>query len=224
MFDSFERRFDEIWKSLIISFMKKFDKFDQFSALDTHMHEADKKKNKTKSITSTQGYTHKKKVCANKQMCTYLKIESPLLMTFAIFRFGRLYGGLLFPKSYVDMPAKPKKFDFLWYTNFLPNYPTISIPFLIENTKFCVNWVHFTTICSKYTQCINLDSFNCDENPPNPLYQIWQKNTSKDRHIIIHIPCQCENPPSYTTSILALFGNFTAIQSFINCIFCLIAV
>ena len=40
-------------------------------------------------------------------------------------------GGLLLPKSYMDVPAEPRKFDFL-YTNFSPNYPPISIPFTIE--------------------------------------------------------------------------------------------
>ena len=34
-------------------------------------------------------------------------------------------GGLLSPKSYVDMPAGPQKSDYL-YTNFLPNFPPIS--------------------------------------------------------------------------------------------------
>ena len=38
--------------------------------------------------------------------------------------------GLLSPKSYVDVPADPWQFDFL-YTNFSPNYP-LSILFLIE--------------------------------------------------------------------------------------------
>ena len=40
-------------------------------------------------------------------------------------------GGLLSPKSYVDVPAGTQKSDFL-YTNFLPNFPPISIPFLKE--------------------------------------------------------------------------------------------
>ena len=45
-------------------------------------------------------------------------------------RFMTVYmgGGLLSPKSYVDVPARPRKSDFL-YTNFIPNFPTISIPF-----------------------------------------------------------------------------------------------
>ena len=33
-------------------------------------------------------------------------------------------GNLLPPKSYVDVPARPRKSDFL-YTNFLPNSPPI---------------------------------------------------------------------------------------------------
>ena len=36
--------------------------------------------------------------------------------------------GLLLPKLYVDVPAEPRKFDFLC-TNFLSSYPPISIPF-----------------------------------------------------------------------------------------------
>ena len=40
-------------------------------------------------------------------------------------------GGLLSPKSYVDVPAEPQKSDFL-YTNVSLNYPLISIPFSIE--------------------------------------------------------------------------------------------
>ena len=40
--------------------------------------------------------------------------------------------GVLSPKLYVDVPATPGKFDFL-YTNFSHNYPPISVPFLKEN-------------------------------------------------------------------------------------------
>ena len=40
-------------------------------------------------------------------------------------------GGLLSPKPYVDVPARRWKSDFL-YTNFLPNFPPISVPFLKE--------------------------------------------------------------------------------------------
>ena len=49
-------------------------------------------------------------------------------------------GGLLSPKSYVDVPAEPRKFDFL-YTNFSPNYPPIGkpIPFSIEKRPILPN-------------------------------------------------------------------------------------
>ena len=40
-------------------------------------------------------------------------------------------GVVLLQKSYVEAPARPQKFDFL-FSNFLPNYPPISIPILIE--------------------------------------------------------------------------------------------
>ena len=40
-------------------------------------------------------------------------------------------GGVLSPKSYVDVPAGPRKSDYL-YSNFLPNFPPISIPFSKE--------------------------------------------------------------------------------------------
>ena len=38
-------------------------------------------------------------------------------------------GGLLSPKLYVDVPARPRKSDFR-YTNFLPNFPPITDQFL----------------------------------------------------------------------------------------------
>ena len=46
-------------------------------------------------------------------------------------RFPVPGGGLLLPKSYVDVPAEPQKPDFL-YTNFSSDYPPISLPFSIE--------------------------------------------------------------------------------------------
>ena len=46
-------------------------------------------------------------------------------------RYKIIPEGLLSPKSYVDVPAGPRNFDF-HYTNFLPNYTPISIPILLE--------------------------------------------------------------------------------------------
>ena len=46
---------------------------------------------------------------------------------------GGTFPGLLSPKSYVDVAARPQKSD-LFFTNFLPNFLPISIPFLKEKS------------------------------------------------------------------------------------------
>ena len=55
-------------------------------------------------------------------------LATPLLQ---LNTLGGREGGFLLPKSYVDVPAEPPKFDFL-FTNFSPKYPPISILFSIE--------------------------------------------------------------------------------------------
>ena len=40
-------------------------------------------------------------------------------------------GRVTFTKIVLDVPAGPRKSDYL-YTNFLPNFPTINIPFSTE--------------------------------------------------------------------------------------------
>ena len=71
-----------------------------------------------------------------------LSLSPPLVTPLLHRHLYRLYsgcgincphpGGLLLPKSYVDVPAEPQKSDFLC-TNFLPNCPPISKPFSIDN-------------------------------------------------------------------------------------------
>ena len=65
-------------------------------------------------------------------------------------------GWLLPPKSYVDVPARRRKSDFL-HTNFLPNFPPISIPFLQE----------------KHTILTKLGAFYNDLPKIHPIYVIW---------------------------------------------------
>ena len=60
-------------------------------------------------------------------------------------------GGLLSLKSYVDVPARPRKSDYL-YTNILPNFLPMSIPFLKEKHPIFDKLGAFTIICPKYTQ------------------------------------------------------------------------
>ena len=62
--------------------------------------------------------------------------------------------GLLSPKSYVDVPAGPRKSDYL-YTNFLPNFPPISIPF------------------SKAPNLTKLGAFYNNLPQIHPIYVIW---------------------------------------------------
>ena len=66
-------------------------------------------------------------------------------------------GEVLSPKSYVDVPAKLRKSYFL-YTNFLPNYPPINIPFL------------------------TLGSFVSDENPPIAIQNFAKKRPERQAH------------------------------------------
>ena len=65
-------------------------------------------------------------------------------------------GGVLSPKSYVDVPAGPRKFDFL-YSNCLANFPPISIPFSKEKRQTLIKLGAFYNILPKI----------------HPIYVIW---------------------------------------------------
>ena len=65
-------------------------------------------------------------------------------------------GGVLSPKSYVDVPAGPRKSDYLC-TNFLPNFPPINIPFSKE----------------KHPILIKLGAFYNNLPKIHPIYVIW---------------------------------------------------
>ena len=86
----------------------------------------------------------------------------------------------------------PQKLDFL-YTNFWPNFPPISLPFLKE----------------KHPILIKLSAFYNDLPKIPPIYVIWapsslikplwytkfSKKAPQKAGTYIHIPCQCETPP-----------------------------
>ena len=72
---------------------------------------------------NTTWMEHKYTICIH--FCTYYITHRYLLNR----NFPLTGWGVLSPKSYMDVPAGPQKFDFL-YNNFLPNFPPISIPFL----------------------------------------------------------------------------------------------
>ena len=86
-------------------------------------------------------------------MCLPWSLLATSLLVYFCWGKGQIspLEGVLLPKLYVDVPAKPQKLDFL-YTNFSHNYPPISIPFLKESTQ------NTPYLC-------NLGSFISDENP-----------------------------------------------------------
>ena len=96
--------------------------------------------------------------------------------------------GVLSPKSYVDVPAGPRKSDIL-YTNFLPNFQPISIPFSKEKhpilTKLEAFYNNLPNVC-------NLGSFIFDD-PPITIPNFAKKRPKRQAHI--RIPCQCEERP-----------------------------
>ena len=94
----------------------------------------------------------------------------------------------------MDVPARPGKSDFL-YTNFLPNFPPISIPFSKGSTQFWPNWVLFTIICPKYTQFYTVWVPLSLMKTPRSLYQISWKSAPKGRHIYAPYTMSMWEPP-----------------------------
>ena len=94
-------------------------------------------------------------------------------------------GGLLSPKSYVDVPARRRKSDFL-YTNILPNFPPISIPFLKEKHPILTNLGAFYNNLPKIHPICVIWAPSSRMKSPRSLYQILWKSTPKGRHIYIY--------------------------------------
>ena len=110
-------------------------------------------------------------------------------------------GGLLSPKSYVNVPAGPQKSDFL-YTNVVPNFPPINIPFLKE----------------KHPILTKLGAFYNNLPKIHPIYVIWtpsslmekspiaipnfaKKSPPKGRHIYVyHVNVRTPPPSSWQNS------------------------
>ena len=96
--------------------------------------------------------------------------------------------GLLSSKSYVDVPVR------LFYTNFLPNFPPISIPFSKEKhpilTKLCVFfWSKIHPIYVLWAPS------SLVKKPPIAIPNFPKKRPKRQAHRPIRIPSQCENLP-----------------------------
>ena len=102
-------------------------------------------------------------------------------------------GGVTFPKILRGCACQTSKISLL-YTNFLPNFPPISVyHFWKKRTLFWPNWVLFTIICPKYTQS-NLGSFVSDENPTIAIPNFVKKRP-KGRHIYVYCVKEGTSPP-----------------------------
>ena len=96
-------------------------------------------------------------------------------------------GGVLSPKSYMDVPAGPRKSDYL-YTNFLPNFPPISIPYSKEKHPIWIKLGAFYNNLPKIhpIYVIWAPSSLMKTPPPRLLNQISQKSAPKGRHIYVY--------------------------------------
>ena len=91
------------------------------------------------------------------------------------------------------MPAGPRKSDYL-NTNFLLNFPPISVPFMKEKHPIWPNWVLFyNNLPQIHPNLCNLGSFVSDENPRIAIPNFAKKRPKRQAHICI--PCQCVNLP-----------------------------
>ena len=110
-----------------------------------------------------------------------------------------LGGGVLSPKSYVDVPAGPRKSDYL-YTNFLPNFPPISIPFSKEKHPIWIKLGAFYNNLLKIHPISVIWAPSSLMKTPRSLYQISRKSAPKGRHIYVyHVNVRTPPGPPLTT-------------------------
>ena len=102
--------------------------------------------------------------------------------------------GLLSPKSYVDVPAGPRKSDFL-YTNFLPNFPPISILISKENHAILTKLGAFLKSLPKIHPIYVIWAPSSLMKTPRSLYQISRKSAPKGSHIIRVYHVNVRTPP-----------------------------
>ena len=107
-------------------------------------------------------------------------------------------GGVLSPKSYVDVPARPRKSDYL-YTNFLPNFPPISIPFSKEKHPIWIKLGAFYNNLPKIHPIYVIWAPSSLMKTPRSLYQILWKSAPKGRHIYVYHVSVRTPPPGFHT-------------------------
>ena len=126
-----------------------------------------------------------------------------------MLNFGlRPGGGVLSTKLYVDVPAGPRKSDYL-YTNVLPNFPPISIPFLKEKHPIWIKLGAFYNNLPKIHPIYVIWAPSSLMKTPRSLYQISRKSAPKGRHIyVFHV--NVRTPPGIEVKIpLSITSNKT---------------
>ena len=106
-------------------------------------------------------------------------------------------GGLLPPKSYVDVPARRQKSDFL-YTNLLPNFSPINKSFLQEKHPILTKLGDFYNDLPKIHPIYVIWAPSSLMKTPRSLYQISRKSAPKGRHIYIYHVDVRTRPPGIT--------------------------
>ena len=120
-------------------------------------------------------------------------LRTPCLHTTLRFEEGITPRGLLSPKLYVDVPAGPRKSDF-FFTNFLPNFPPITIPFLKEKHLILTQLGVFYNNLPKIHPIYAIWAPSSWMKTPRSLPNFAKKRPTRQTHV--RIPCQCENPPA----------------------------
>ena len=87
----------------------------------------------------------------------------------------------------MNVPVELQKADSL-YTNFLPNYTPISLPFSIEKHLICPNWVLFAQNTPNFQIWAPLSLIKPSIAKPN----FAKKEPKRQAHT--RIPCQYKNP------------------------------
>ena len=114
-------------------------------------------------------------------------------------------GGVLSPKSYVDVPAGPRKSDYL-YTNFLPNFPPISIPFSKEKHPIWIKLGAFYNNLPKIHPIYVIWAPSSLMKTPRSLYQISRKSAPKGRHIYVY-HVNVRTPPGWKRLVTHVYNT-----------------
>ena len=101
----------------------------------------------------------------------------------------------------MDVPAGPRKSDYL-YTNFLPNFPPVSIPFSKEKHPIWIKLGAFYNNLQKIHPIYVIWAPSSLMKTPRSLYQISRKGAPKGRHTYVyHVNVRTPPPGAYNVCV-----------------------